>query len=699
MLVNLSIAANADITGQSLPVIPSGVVYGSSNRQPLAGATVRVTGPAGFDPARHLVGGADNAEQRSSDEGMYQFLLTSGAPAGRYRLQAQPSAGYVSPSAALPPQPDALVLPAGSARWRCSRKSPRRSPARPRPTTPSSRYRPAAGPWPTTTCRWTRPRPRACCCARARQDRCRNRGLRGLRAGTEQPDGRTAGRRDLRDLPAAGFVYQEGSARVITAAGASAVEPLLTPNGKGGLSMRFDLPSLRLADQEMLRLTYRMRVSVGALQGDGVNRARAASGALRSNEASARVKVVGGVFAEEAFVIGKVTLDCNRNGVQDENAGEIGIPGVRLYLEDGTFAVTDSEGKYSFYGLRPVTRVLKLDLTTLPPGAVLGSAGHRNSVDEQASPAVRTRQASTRFVDLKKGELHKANFVEQSCAPSVRRDVMARRQAASAQRDETAASVRRDFKAQAQIVEATDVRSRPQTGYMDPERGAPGVDQPPARDEKSSATRATRTDGASAASAPAAAPARPMEELLPGAGPELGLLNLKEGQILPIAQTAIMVKGRLGAVFRVMVNGAEVGQDRVGKKSQLQDQGVQGWEYVGVNLRPGVNRIQVEQLDGMGNARGSASVSVIAPGKLARIELTAPERPMADGRTPARLHLRLTDRDGVPVTARTQVTLNASIGQWQRRPVARRAGHADLRGRRSGRSAADAARFARRRAC
>ena len=36
------------------------------------------------------------------------------------------------------------------------------------------------------------------------------------------------------DLPAAGFVYQQGSARVITAAGASAVEPLLTPNGRAG---------------------------------------------------------------------------------------------------------------------------------------------------------------------------------------------------------------------------------------------------------------------------------------------------------------------------------------------------------------------------------------------------------------------------------------------------------------------------------
>ena len=148
------------------------------------------------------------------------------------------------------------------------------------------------------------------------------------------------------DLPAAGFVYQQGSARVITAAGASAVEPLLTPNGKGGLSMRFELPSLRLADQEALRLTYRMRVNVPRARRRRQPRPRhqrraALERSLGAGE-SGRRRV-----AEEAFVIGKVTLDCNRNGIQDEEAGEIGIPGVRLYLEDGTFAITDSEGKYS----------------------------------------------------------------------------------------------------------------------------------------------------------------------------------------------------------------------------------------------------------------------------------------------------------------------------------------------------------------
>ena len=198
MLVDLSIAANADITGQSLPVIPSGVVYGSSNRQPLAGAMVRLSGPAGFDPARHLVGGAGNAEQRSSDEGMYQFLLTSDAPSGRYQLLTRPSAGCVAVhGAAAPaasPGPAHRRGPAGgaaasrpAAAWRGHHllhpvHGIVRQPAR-------GQQPPAAGPG-------RDPGPAA---AQERiQERRRNGGLRGLRARTEQPDGRAAGRRDLR---------------------------------------------------------------------------------------------------------------------------------------------------------------------------------------------------------------------------------------------------------------------------------------------------------------------------------------------------------------------------------------------------------------------------------------------------------------------------------------------------------------------
>ena len=53
------------------------------------------------------------------------------------------------------------------------------------------------------------------------------------------------------------------------------------------------------------------------------------------------MQVLGGVFAHEGYVVGKVYADCRRDGLQD--AGDPGIPGVRIYLEDGTYAVTDEE--------------------------------------------------------------------------------------------------------------------------------------------------------------------------------------------------------------------------------------------------------------------------------------------------------------------------------------------------------------------
>ncbi|UUZ47818.1 hypothetical protein LP420_32675 [Massilia sp. B-10] len=61
--------------------------------------------------------------------------------------------------------------------------------------------------------------------------------------------------------------------------------------------------------------------------------------------------------------LSKVFTDCNRNGLQDD--GESGIPGVRLYLEDGTHLTSDLDGKYSYCGLSPMAHVIKVDGTTL----------------------------------------------------------------------------------------------------------------------------------------------------------------------------------------------------------------------------------------------------------------------------------------------------------------------------------------------
>ncbi|MDE2607368.1 MAG: DUF11 domain-containing protein, partial [Burkholderiales bacterium] len=211
----------------------------------------------------------------------------------------------------------------------------------------------------------------------------------------------------VQDRLPAGFAYVRGSARL---GGAAVADPA----GGTGPQLTFTAGTLAAGAQAVLR--YRVRVGAGSLGGDGVNTAQASASGIVSNRASAKVQVLGGVFASDAYLVGKVFADCRREGVQ--SGGSPGIPGVRIYLEDGTYAVTDEEGKYSLYGLSPRTHVAKLDPTTLPAGAVPEVLNHRNAGD-----------AGSVFVDLKNGELHQADFAVAGCGEDLRAQIAARRRA------------------------------------------------------------------------------------------------------------------------------------------------------------------------------------------------------------------------------------------------------------------------------
>jgi hypothetical protein len=137
-------------------------------------------------------------------------------------------------------------------------------------------------------------------------------------------------------------------------------------------------------------------------------------GSVATNEGQHRVRVSGGVFTTDACFAGKIFVDCNNNHVQD--AEEIGIPGVRLVLQDGTSLISDSEGKYSLCGLTPNSHVLKVDEITLPIGSRLTTTSNRNLGD-----------AGSQWLDLKNGELARADFAEGSCSNQVLEQVKARR--------------------------------------------------------------------------------------------------------------------------------------------------------------------------------------------------------------------------------------------------------------------------------
>ncbi|MEJ6007825.1 DUF5979 domain-containing protein [Paucibacter sp. AS339] len=428
---NLSVpACGQGRVQQSLPLDPAGVTYCSSTRAPLAGVKVELLDAAGVPvPPSCMVGGVSSVVTQvgapGGVDGGYHLLLANPAPAtcpgaGVYRLRVSTAQGD-GLSRLIQPQASTLKPPAN-----CSNASTggvctvQDQPSAPTPDQPTTYYMsmwldPAQGPDIVNN-----HIPLDACVAPqlfVSKTVDRNTAELGDSVRYTVTVKRADAGRDplpgvrLNDRLPAGFVYIPGTAQLDG-------RPLAEPRLLGAGQLQFDLGSL--LPKAQVRLNYRVRLGVGSLQGTGINKAQACVGSLPgvglcSNEAEVRVKVTGGVFSNEACFSGKIYVDCNHNQVQD--AEEIGIPGVRLYMEDGSYVISDVEGKYSRCGLRPMSHVLVADPATLPRGSQLVSSSNRNAGD-----------AASLFLDLHNGELQRADFIEGSCSIPVLSEVQRRRQ-------------------------------------------------------------------------------------------------------------------------------------------------------------------------------------------------------------------------------------------------------------------------------
>jgi large repetitive protein len=455
--------------------------------------------------------------------------------------------------------------------------------------------------------------------------------------------GQLLGQVQVEDSLPAGFAYVPNSARLN--AGSVRLDGTKIPEPEGGVGPKLIFNVGSVVNSAALVLSYRVRVGPGALQGDGINRAQAFSArnstAIEtkiSNIATATVQVLPGVFSDRGFIVGKVFADCNRDRIQ--NAEERGIPDVRLYMEDGTFVTTDVEGKFSLYNIRPQTHVLKVDATTLPEGAQLEVLDARHAGD-----------AGSRFVDMKNGQLLKVNFAVDGCAAPVIEAIELRAQRARAG-SETEFAIQARITADG-VAPLVDVKGLPASGVVGaktPLTASPSV-KPTAASSVKPAVTAERLD---------------LDKLVPTFDASLQIVSPTDKQIFGVTQTDILVKGAAGSDFRLRVNGVEISQKRVGRKSVLESNGVQAWEYIGVDLKPGVNNIELEQLDLFGNARGRTTIQVTAAGKFSKFVMQVPPTGVpADGRSMTEVILRLTDAEGLPVKGRIPVTLETSIGTWQ----------------------------------
>ncbi|HEV7693408.1 MAG TPA: hypothetical protein VGO52_21420 [Hyphomonadaceae bacterium] len=195
----------------------------------------------------------------------------------------------------------------------------------------------------------------------------------------------------LTDTPPRGFRFVSGSLRINDA---QAADPQIDGSAE---TFRVPLPDLPAGDE--LNVTYRMRVGPDARMGDGVNQASVA-GALdyASNKAQAIVKVRSAFLDDRITIVGRVAAgSCD---IPSEKLS--GLSGVRVVMEDGTWALTDKQGLYHFEGVRPGVHVVQLDAASLPEGSKPVSCG--KDIRKAGS-------AISQFIDAPGGAIVRADFL------------------------------------------------------------------------------------------------------------------------------------------------------------------------------------------------------------------------------------------------------------------------------------------------
>ncbi len=454
----------------------------------------------------------------------------------------------------------------------------------------------------------------------------------------------------VRDELPYGFKYEPGTARLN---GNRAIEP----SGGEGPVCTFPIGRMDMGDEVVL--TYFLLVTPGAVDGDGYNSARALSQSgggvpVNSMEVRAHVEVVQeGLFSEDAIIFGKVFFDLDDDGMQSRD--DVPVGGARLYLEDGTWVVTDHNGQYLLYGRDPGLSVIKLDEITLPPGIRYKASDNRHGLDGRS-----------RFVDLVPSDFHRADFLlgcpDEGCDAVIQ--AVKRRNKTMADDIMLEEAVRFEGIGTTRGV-ADDTRRELTPAGPDGDISS-GVVYP------WDARRPTDPDAAGAA--PAASGRKPMpraEAVAADVTREMadqGTWLWPEDDVARDGRFVVVV--RKANAPRLVLNGEDMGAEHLGEQVLNTETGAQVLAYYGVALVPGENRLRIVGTDSFGNERTLAEKTFRLPGPAAQMRLLpASDTLDADGAATLPVEVRIEDARGLPATGVHYVTLECTDGAFAEQDI------------------------------
>ncbi|MDO5768583.1 MAG: hypothetical protein Q4P13_03695 [Psychrobacter sp.] len=455
---------------------------------------------------------------------------------------------------------------------------------------------------------------------------------------------------DLKDALPRGFSVVPDSVRID---GIKA--PNFTSNGRYQVLGVGDLKS-----NESKKVSYRVLIGATAVGSDGINRANAVAvdsngNTINSLESQWKVDVGRGLMNTDGIIIGKVYNDINRDGIQQKEDGELGVAGVRIYMENGNFVVTDPEGKYNFYGISAKTHVLKVDRTTLPADVELIEQTNRNAGDP-----------GSRFVDLKYGELHRADFAivdgMGDTSDRLTKRLIERSKSIDSQNDALEQAVKSeldlepDYSISNDVVDASGCKSN---DSLDERLSCEAVIVETTGDSNAKPISNIQVNQISQP------PEILLEDILKKvADNNVKFLNLVDNQRLDSLKQLIQVQAPLGTDFTLYSNGKAVSEEKIGKRAEQQNQKVAGFDYYSVELNRGKNTLKAVAKDINGQVVSEQTIQVVTPVELQGIEYRTQDNLVAaDGVSEYQVVVSLKDIDGQPYVASTPITVDTNIGR------------------------------------
>ncbi|WP_114520506.1 DUF11 domain-containing protein [Altererythrobacter sp. ZODW24] len=374
----------------------------------------------------------------------------------------------------------------------------------------------------------------------------------------------------------------------------------ITPDGSQ-LSVVFDT----VAAGATHKITYAMVVRADAPAGQAVNVAAVTDSRDITATTRANILIERETIGSRMTIIGRIT-----DGPCTVEADRRGIPGVRVMLEDGSYAITDFDGRYHFEGIVPGTHVAQALTQTLPEGSSFVDC-HRSTRSAGS--------ASSRFIIGQGGSLVVADF--HAVVPAG---------------------------ALPEITEYTDVA--PNAAVGDETAARPTLDGNDALFAQSANQSTTKT-----------ASGADIDFVSLGDGPtEFLFPELGHNPRAPAVRVAI--RHRKGERVELFVNGEPVGALAFdgAKKASDGDYAVSLWR--GVPLPSENTVLTAKVLDKQGAVVADLSRNVAFTSSPARAEIVKGQsRLIADGATNPVIAVRMTDRKGRPIRNGVSggVTLNS----------------------------------------